>query len=541
MIATLGTKSARYRTFAVWVLTFCFTLGTAGEVGVVWDEPFFWNKEDAIGFWFRSVFGSAEQRKVALSEKGLKASWPFCVGTPHENPPVWAILGETGYALTESTIGELHARRLASAALFSGIAAGLFGIALRHWGAAAAWTALAAWVLHPRVFTHGRIGAIDMTMTAFWLFAACAFRTACERESSAWKFGPIWALAIMSKFTALIAGPANVLWAILYRRWSFWRVIAWAAVLTPIMMVAVHPGWWTDPVSGLSTAIDIHRHRHETQVVPTYYWGTIWAHALPWHNTLVLTFCCTPPVWLILAAIGIVGFLIGRGRDSVMGWAHCNWAAMIIVRALPIAPGHDGIRQFLPAFPFLALMAAFGTMSLQRAVSMRSREVVGVVVAAFGIGSASVSMWNAWGAPLSYYSELIGGLQGAQKLGLESTYWWECASPRFLEQMNAKLPPDAVVGLSSHGNIQDVFDRYKKWGMLRRDVTVKSLNKYYSLTDNAIIEPAPTHFLILNREGMLLRNDWPINGYFRQLLNGPAIVAVERQGVRLLALVEATE
>jgi hypothetical protein len=534
----IGAFLTRRPGLAVWTCVFSLTLGTAGRVGVVWDEPFFWGKEDAVGAWARSLFGSAEQRQAALSAEGLRKAWPFCIGTPHENPPAWAILGETGFALAEPLLGELHARRLASAALFAGIASGLFGIALRYWGAAAAWTALAAWVLHPRVFTHGRIGAIDMTMTAFWFFAAIAFRKGCEREARAWSFGPLWGLAVMSKFTALIAGPANVVWALVYRRWSMWKVLAFAAVLTPAVMIAVHPGWWRDPVDGISTAVDVHRHRHETQMVPTYYWGTVWPHALPWHNTLVLAFCCTPPAWSILATIGLIGFLVGRGRDVVMGWALLNWAAMMVVRALPIAPGHDGIRQFLPAFPFLALMAAFGAKSIERAMR-RNWSVLSVVIV--GAATAALSSWSVRAAPLSYYSELIGGLPGAQRLGLESTYWWECATPTFLDEMNRALPPGAVVGLSSHGDIRDVFDRYRKWGRLRSDVTILALDRYYSPRTNAIRQPAPTHFLILDREGMLYRRDWPINERFRRLLRGAALAAVELQGVRLLALVEAGE
>jgi hypothetical protein len=103
------------------------------------------------------------------------------------------------------------------------------------------------------------------------------------------------------------------------------------------------------------------------------------------------------------------------------------------------------------------------------------------------------------------------------------------------------LPEGAVVGLSSHGNIQDVFERYQKWGMLRSDVKVLALDKYYSPRQNAFVGAAPTHFLILRREGFLNRRDWPINERFWENLGGPALATVERQGVRLLALVKAEE
>jgi hypothetical protein len=171
----------------------------------------------------------------------------------------------------------------------------------------------------------------------------------------------------------------------------------------------------------------------------------------------------------------------------------------------------------------------------------KNADLVGVVVAAFAIGSSAVSTWNAHVAPLSYYSECIGGLRGAQKFGLESTYWWECVSRRFLDEMNRTLPAGAVVGLSSHGEINEVFERYQRWGMLRRDVAFLSLKQYYSLSQNAIVGTPPTHYLILNREGILLRRDWPINELFRELFHQKALATIERQGVRLLALVEAPE
>jgi hypothetical protein len=539
MIHTIGKAFHRFPGLSVFAAVFALTWGTAGQVGVVWDEPFFWDKEEEIGRWAVAVLGTEVQRAAALSADGLKYSWPFCIGigTPHENPPMWAILGETGHAATSPLVGELHGRRLASAALFSAVAAGLFTTALRAWGPWAAWTALAAWVLHPRVFTHGRIGAIDMTMTAFWFFAASSFRLACDRLAPSWRFGPLLGFAIMSKFTAVVAGPANLVWALVYGRWNVWRVLVFAAILTPITAYAVHPGWWRDPIAGINGAVDDHRHRHQTQVVPTYYWGEIHKHDLPWHNTLVLTFCCTPPAWIALAAIGLLPFLAGLGRDSLMGWAVFNWAAMMIVRALPIAPGHDGIRQFLPAFPFLALMAAFGLASIQRWLG--GRNFVGALVFLIAAGLSAFSAWNIRQAPLSYYSEAIGGLPGAQEIGFESTYWWECVTPTFIEEMNRTLPAKAIVGLSSHGDIKGVFDRYRRWGLLRPDVSVLALDQYYSPRRDTFPEVTPTHFLILNREGMLLRKDWPINERFQKLLAGDALATVEVQGVRLAALVES--
>jgi hypothetical protein len=68
---------------------------------------------------------------------------------------------------------------------------------------------------------------------------------------------------------------------------------------------------------------------------------------------------------------------------------------------------------------------------------------------------------------------------------------------------------------------------------------VLSLDKYYSPATDSIRGERPTHFLILNREGMLFRKDWPINERFLRMLKGEALATVELQGVRLAALVKS--
>src|SRR5687768_449538 len=106
MIHTFLNAFHRFPGLSVFAAVFALTWGTAGQVGVVWDEPFFWEKENEIGRWTVAVLGTEFQRGPALAADGLKYSWPFCIGTPHENPPMWAILGEAGHAATTPLVGE---------------------------------------------------------------------------------------------------------------------------------------------------------------------------------------------------------------------------------------------------------------------------------------------------------------------------------------------------------------------------------------------------------------------------------------------------
>ena len=102
-----------------------------------------------------------------------------------------------------------------------------------------------------------------------------------------------------------------------------------------------------------------------------------------------------------------------------------HWLFLMILRALPHTPGHDGVRLFLPAFGVLALLGGLGARSLLdvvRAAGPRSRSSAALLE---GVVSIAVMM----PVPLSYFSPIVGGLPGATKLGMEPTYYWDALSP----------------------------------------------------------------------------------------------------------------
>ena len=76
----------------------------------------------------------------------------------------------------------------------------------------------------------------------------------------------------------------------------------------------------------------------------------------PWYNTLVWTLFVTPVGFLIFAGTGIWAAL-RFGRSEPIGPLFVvHWAFLMLLRALPHTPGHDGVRLFLPAFGVLALL-----------------------------------------------------------------------------------------------------------------------------------------------------------------------------------------
>ena len=67
----------------------------------------------------------------------------------------------------------------------------------------------------------------------------------------------------------------------------------------------------------------------------------------------------TPVGFLALAVLGLA-VTLARKMDRLAGLVIFHWIFLLVLRALPHTPGHDGIRQFLPAFGCLALVAGLG-------------------------------------------------------------------------------------------------------------------------------------------------------------------------------------
>jgi hypothetical protein len=117
-------------------------------------------------------------------------------------------------------------------------------------------------------------------------------------------------------------------------------------------------------------------------------------------------------------------------QNQAGGLLLAHWLVLLIVRALPGTPPHDGVRLFLPSFAFLAALAGVGCGEVFAWAARRwpsHRRGTWLAVAATILlfaGSGSSLLWYApqW---LSYYNLLIGGLPGATALGMEPTYYWD--------------------------------------------------------------------------------------------------------------------
>jgi hypothetical protein len=80
---------------------------------------------------------------------------------------------------------------------------------------------------------------------------------------------------------------------------------------------------------------------------------------------------------------------------------------------------------------------------------------------------------------LSYYSEGVGGVVGANRLGLETTYWCETYKLA-LPILNKEAKPHDRVWVDPWS--QDVLHYYQSQGMLRRDLVILTPDDFGSGT-----------------------------------------------------------
>jgi 4-amino-4-deoxy-L-arabinose transferase-like glycosyltransferase len=393
-------------------------------------------------------------RKLLFDPQVLAWFWPFAREEPHGHPPFYALVGLVGDYLTPSW-AELPRARLGPMLVFSVTAGALFLFVVRRWGSWPGLLAAGAWVLQPNLFAIGHYATYDAILASLWVLAILTFAEAAVGEPSrlfprwgwVFAFGILAGSAADTKLTGWFLPLPLLAWSLLYRDRRGLLTLAFGGIIAVLVLYALNPPWWTAPIAGVERFFHSNLSRDKTIPIPVQFLGRVYntpKESLPWYNTLVWTVFVTPVGFLALAIAGLVRAGRRFRADPVGTLIVGNWLFLLLLRALPHTPGHDGVRQFLPAFGVLALVAALGAASALERFGRWGRAIVAVSLAE---GALSVALMMP--VPLSYFSPIVGGLPGATALGMEPTYYWDALSADTLEWLNTQPPTEAKVRFSS--------------------------------------------------------------------------------------------
>jgi hypothetical protein len=454
-------------------------VATEPSLAIVWDEGYTLGRIDRVRAWIRawgdpltfaetwippsraSEMVPADSRsapflaaprpdEVDARSKLLRPSvlawfWPFAREEPNGHPALYGIMALLGDLLAPAW-APLPRARLGTMIAFSLTATALYVFLTRRWGSWAGVAAAGAWILQPHLFALGHYATYDALLSSFWIGSILAFARALEGTPGkpCWRwvfaFGALAGATASTKLTGWFLPLPFLAWTLLYRGRRAVLTLIVGGMMGLATLYVLNPPFWTTPVTSISRFLQSNLSREQTIRIPVLFLGRVIrspSQSLPWYNTLLWTVLVTPVGFLALALFRVVrGLRPGSSADPFGVLVLIHWVFLLVLRALPHTPGHDAVRQFLPAFGCLATITGLGAAA---AVERFARWGKILVVASLLEGAASIVLMMP--VPLSYFSPIVGGLPGAARLGMEPTFYWDSLTNDALDWLNSHTLP----------------------------------------------------------------------------------------------------
>jgi 4-amino-4-deoxy-L-arabinose transferase-like glycosyltransferase len=487
--------------YVVWLLA------TARSVGVPRDEGvYFRAATDYVGWWRMLL----ERGRVALEQNVIDASW----GYNHEHPVLmktlfgvsWWLFHEKWRVFADaSTAFRFPAMCMAGAALWITY---LFGA--RAWGRPVGLIAAILLGLMPRVFFHAHLACFDVPITAIWL--ACVYvhwraqddRGLAGRLGWAIAAGVVFGLALETKHNAwmlpavvvphgLFVHRRAILDALRVGRVTVPTSLVSMAVLGPIVFYALWPYIWADTLARLQWYAEFHLHHeyYNIEFLGRNYFGP----PSPKSYLPVMVLATVPTVTIVLFTVGAFDRAAGLLRRAA-SWtlrlagkeAHDAPPGdpletdLLVGLALAVAVGpfflaktpiFGGTKHWMPAYPFLALLAGRGFQlvlgAMRRALpQLEGRRKLAAEAALVASVAAAPLAVTAHAHPfgLAAYVPLVGGTRGGAGLGLNRQFWGYTTQNAAEEYLNVNAPRGASVFISD--------TTWDAWGHMQEEKRVRN-------------------------------------------------------------------
>lgn len=524
----------RLAPLAVCLLPALWVWMTLRDPGLTWDEAIYLGtavryslllEGPATGDWhdfdfdsaspgFRAKYSNCPRPWTALSPPVIDFFW-----WQRDHPPLAKLaMGASLRFLYAGGLADLlSAFRLPSALAFAGLLWLVYCFGRDQAGRAAGLFAALSLALMPRIAGHAHLAALDIPITFFWFAVTVAFVKGIESRPWAAVTGLLFGLALLTKINAVLLPLALLPWGALYHRRKCLSNLIAMALIGPMVFFAGWPALWRHPIG---RAWEFFQTAFVRAHVPVYYLGTQYVETNPpFHYPLVLTLLTVPLGTALFALMGLGRRVRGIRRDPAVGLVLFQMLVILGVASLPTAPKYDGARLFLPVFPFVAVLSGMGLQrAWERLSARRMRLAVGLAIAYFGL-QAGLMLWL-HPYELSHYSLLCGGVPGAAKVGMETTYWGEVINRRVLDYMREALPPGSCVEFRHIG--ERVIAAHKQ-----------ALGDFPGNIREANSQTDDRYVLLVVRQGMFDATDWE---YFRKR---KPVWGVSVQGVPLCLIYRA--
>jgi 4-amino-4-deoxy-L-arabinose transferase-like glycosyltransferase len=456
----------------VAIAVFLLLLATASDIGLTWDEPAYIAAAESYTDWYGKVF---TQPTEAFDEKVLTAHWK----ANKEHPPLDKIWSGMVWIVARNFTDDLTAHRMGNMLLVAALAALLYLLVSDANGQTAGFVAVAALLTMPRFFFHSHLSALDVPAAVSVFIVTFVFWKTQDKSHWGWDLllGLVWGLALATKINAVFVPVTLGIWWLIFRRRA--RLIVRMIVMGVVgflVFVVSWPWLYVKPVEHFIDYVLFVTTKHWP--IGQYYLGQFFMPP-PWHFGFVMIWAVLPLSLTILYFVGI--FRAGTGkRDSGLGWL-LFLSALTPILAISTGKSmvYDNERLMMASFPFFAGLAGSGVDWIVSGLEKLSRRwgkpgvfPIGLaILAALAFIPQLVTMARLYPHYLSYYGEGVGGLAGATRLGLETTYWCETYTLAF-PIINEQAEPKAKVWADPWSF--DVLIYYQTQGLLRQDLIIAS-------------------------------------------------------------------
>lgn len=482
---------------------------TARAIGFGRDESFYFDAARSYGGWVHLLF---EHSSEALRQGAIDAAW----SNNHEHPALMKTLfGVSWYLLVEKwhLVSQASFAFRLPAMLLSGVGLWiLYLFGTRLWGRRAGLAAAFLLGAMPRVFFHAHLACFDAPIMVMWLACVYAYWRA-HTTRSVWRIllaGVVFGLTLETKHNAWMIPAVVVPHALLAERRSILaglkagRVVVPAtlvsmAVIGPLLLVLLWPYVWHDTFARLQWYVEFHLNHvyYQMEFLGRNYWDAPSPRAylpvmvLATVPTVTILLCALGAFRGVVRAVGIALARLRRNRDAgnETGTDDNEWFATALLLALamfvPFAPWllsskypiFGGTKHWLPAYPFVALVAGrgfelvteAGRSALQSLSLGRRAATVGQVAIAAGILAAPLAETahcHPYG--LSYYVPFFGGPAGGADLGLNRQFWGFTTQNAAEEYLNPSAPRNASVFI--HDTTWGAWRQMQEEGRIRSDL-----------------------------------------------------------------------
>jgi 4-amino-4-deoxy-L-arabinose transferase-like glycosyltransferase len=466
---------------------FALLFASAHSLGYTRDEGFYTYAARTLEVWFDRV---ADTGSAAFSRSSIDFFW----NPIHEHPGLMKFLFAASHRFLDERFALIA--EAGTAYRLPGMLMAATAVAVIYlWGREAVGRTegiiaalLFAWM--PRVFFHGHLACLDVAVTTMWLLTSYVYVRALrdngvgtiiaagvlygfflDTKHNAWLFpfalaAHLLALRLFEKIRGLPRTGARVPWALL-------SVLG----IGPVVLWLIWPWLWFDTAERLRAWFEFHL-QHDYYNME-FLGRTYFKPPMPALYAPVMTLATVPAVTLVLFALGAVeiGRALARGLDAERFMHDALWVVGLLVSYAPwlsrSTPIFGGTKHWLPAYPFLCLIAGRGFSLLRARCSelwaerrLNPRALTPVLALACLAGPCVMTLHShPWA--LSFYTPLAGGAPGAASLGLNRTFWGYTTGALATE-LNERAPPDAAVYL--HDTAVPSWQLFREDGRVRSDL-----------------------------------------------------------------------